>query len=81
MIKKKIYIKNIYTLLVLLEGKKWMLETSFLNFAAIEYLVSGFFGIKSIKERRKFSCKFRLNSLIITQILLQNTIDYNYTQL
>lgn len=56
-----------------------MLETSFLNFAAIEYLVSGLFGIKSIKERRKPSCKFRLNSLIITQILLQNTIDYNYT--
>lgn len=56
-----------------------MVETSFLSFAAIEYLVSGFFGIKSIRERRKPSCKFRSNSLTMTQIFLQNTFDYMHT--
>lgn len=65
--------------LILLEGKIWMLETSFLSFAAIECLVSGFFGIRSIKERRKPSCKFRSNSLIMTQILLRNMFDCSCT--
>lgn len=68
------------TVQLLLEGKIWMLQTSFLSFAAIEYLVSGFVGIKSIKERRKPSCKFRSNSRIMIQIPLQNTFDYSFPQ-
>lgn len=48
-----------------------MLDTSLLSFAAIECLVSGILGIKLIKEQRKASSRFKLNSLTITHIPLE----------
>jgi len=55
-----------------------MLDTSLLSFAAIECLVSGILGIKLIKEQRKASSRFKLNSLTITHIPLEECRLKNY---
>lgn len=47
------------------------MDTSLLSLAAIECLVSGFLGIRLIKEQRKASSKFKLNSLTMTHIPLK----------
>lgn len=48
-----------------------MLDTSLLSFAAIECLVSGILGTKLIKVQRKASSRFKLNSLMMTHIPLE----------
>jgi len=59
------------TLLILRTEGTRILDTSLLSFAAIECLVSGVLGIKLIKEQRKASSKFKLNSLMMIHIPLE----------
>lgn len=61
----------IITLLILLKEGTRILDTSLLSLAAIECLVSGFLGTRLIKEQRKASSKFKLNSLRMIHIPLK----------